>query len=80
MSAGAWVHQVTVGWLLYDLTGSGVLLGVLNGLRALPYLILGLFVGVIIDRLDRRKFLMFIQPFMLVATFTMGVLIVTGKM
>jgi len=79
MSAGAWVQQVTVGWLLYDLTGSAVLLGALNGLRALPYLILGLFVGVIIDRVDRRKLLLFIQPFLIVSTFALGLLIVTGR-
>ena len=79
MSAGAWVQQVTVGWLLYDLTGSGVLLGALNGLRALPYLVLGLFIGVIIDRVDRRKFLLFVQPFMVAATFILGLLIVTNR-
>ena len=31
MSAGQWVQQVTLGWLLYDLTGSSVLLGALCG-------------------------------------------------
>jgi len=79
MSAGAWIQQVTIGWLLYDLTGSGVLLGALNGLRAFPYLILGFFTGVIIDRVDRRKLLLLIQPFMIVATFTLGLLIVTNR-
>src|SRR4030095_3529658 len=34
MSDGQWIQQVTLGWLLYDLTGSSVLLGMLNGLRA----------------------------------------------
>jgi hypothetical protein len=38
MSAGQWVQQVTLGWLLYDLTGNSMLLGALNGLRALPVL------------------------------------------
>jgi hypothetical protein len=28
MSAGQWIQQVTLGWLVYDLTGSSVLLGV----------------------------------------------------
>jgi len=30
MSAGQWIQQVTLGWLLYDLTGSAVLLGALR--------------------------------------------------
>ena len=41
MSAGQWVQQVTLGWLLYDLTGNSMLLGALNGLRALPFLVTG---------------------------------------
>ena len=36
MSGGQWIQQVTLGWLLYDLTGSSVLLGLLNGLRRGP--------------------------------------------
>ena len=34
LSAGQWVQQVTLGWLLYDLTGSSVLLGALNELES----------------------------------------------
>jgi hypothetical protein len=41
MSAGQWVQQVTLGWLLYDLTGNSMLLGALNGLRAVPFLVTG---------------------------------------
>jgi len=47
MSAGQWIQQVTLGWLLYDLTGSSVLLGALNGLRALPFLIASPIAGVV---------------------------------
>jgi len=56
MSAGQWIQQVTLGWLLYDLTGSSVLLGALNGLRALPFLIASPIAGVVADRTDRKKF------------------------
>ena len=57
MSAGQWIQQVTLGWLLYDLTGSSVLLGALNGLRALPFLIASPIAGVVADRTDRKKIL-----------------------
>ena len=57
MSAGQWVQQVTLGWLIYDLTGNSVLLGALNGLRALPFLVTGPMAGVAADRMDRRKLL-----------------------
>src|SRR5512144_750600 len=50
MSGGQWIQQVTLGWLLYDLTGSSVLLGLLNGLRAVPFLIASPIAGVAADR------------------------------
>ncbi len=53
MGAGQWIQQVTLGWLLYELTSSSVLLGVLNGLRALPFLVTGPIAGVAADRTDR---------------------------
>ena len=58
MGAGQWIQQVTLGWLLYDLTGSSVLLGALNGLRAAPFLISGPIAGVLADRMDRKRLLL----------------------
>ena len=31
MSLGQWIQQVTLGYVMYDLTGSSVLLGLLSG-------------------------------------------------
>src|SRR3712207_6100773 len=45
-SSGQWIQQVSVGWLTYALTGSPFLLGIVNGLRAVPLLVLGPFGGV----------------------------------
>ena len=78
MSAGQWIQQVTLGWLVYDLTGSSVLLGALNGLRALPFLIVGPISGVAADRMDRRKLLLVIQGLLLVSAFIMGLLVLSG--
>lgn len=78
MSAGQWVQQVTMGWLLYDLTGSAVLLGAMNGLRALPFLIAGPIAGVAADRLDRRKMLIGLQPIVIVGSVAMGLLVSSG--
>lgn len=78
MSAGQWIQQVTLGWLLYDLTGSAVLLGALNGFRAMPFLILGPLAGVAADRFDRRGLLMLIQPVLAITTTLMGVLVLFG--
>src|ERR1043166_9663932 len=56
MSAGQWIQQVTLGWLVYDLTGNSMLLGALNGLRALPFLVSGPMAGFAPDALNRKKF------------------------
>jgi MFS transporter, DHA1 family, staphyloferrin A biosynthesis exporter len=75
MSAGQWVQQVTLGWLLYDLTGNSILLGALNGLRALPFLITGPMAGVAADRMDRRTLLIGTQWVLVVTAVLMGALV-----
>jgi MFS family permease len=78
MGAGQWIQQVTLGWLLYDLSGSPVLLGALNGLRAAPFLISGPIAGVVADRMDRRRLLLIYAPILVIATALMGVLVSAG--
>jgi MFS family permease len=79
MGAGQWVQQVTLGWLLYDLTGSSILLGLLNGARAIPFLIAGPIAGVVADRVDRRNLLLQAEQFLFAITFVMGGLAATGS-
>jgi MFS family permease len=60
-SAGNWIQQVTLGWLLYDISGSAFLVGTLHGARALPFLLAGPIAGVLTDRMDRRRLLIVTQ-------------------
>jgi MFS family permease len=78
MSAGQWIQQVTLGWLVYDLTGNSMLLGALNGLRALPFLVTGPMAGVAADRMDRKKLLLRTQWILIVTAVAMGALVVSG--
>jgi MFS family permease len=78
MGAGQWIQQVTLGWLLYDLTGSSILLGVLNGVRAVPFLVAGPIAGVIADRVNRRHLLLRTQRILLITAFVMGWLVASG--
>jgi predicted MFS family arabinose efflux permease len=75
MSAGQWVQQVTLGWLLYDLTGNSLLLGALNGLRALPFLVTGPMAGVAADRMNRRRLLLNTQWVLIVTALLFGALV-----
>jgi MFS family permease len=58
---GTWMNATATAWLVWRLTGSGVALGVNTGLLFLPILLLGAFGGVIADRFDKRKILMWTQ-------------------
>ncbi|HXG49924.1 MAG TPA: MFS transporter [candidate division Zixibacteria bacterium] len=78
MSGGQWIQQVTLGWLLYDLTGSSVLLGALNGLRAFPFLVAGPIAGVAADRMDRKKLILGTQYVLMATAAGMGVLVASG--
>ena len=78
MSAGQWIQQVTLGWLVYELTGNSVLLGALNGLRALPFLVTGPMAGVAADRTDRKKLMLRTQYVLIGTAFIMGGLVASG--
>src|SRR5512144_1368463 len=78
MSAGQWIQQVTLGWLVYELTGNSVLLGALNGLRALPFLVTGPMAGVAADRMDRQKLMLRTQYLLILTAVVMGALVVSG--
>jgi MFS family permease len=79
-SAGQWIQQITVPWLAYQLTGSAVLLGAVNGFRSLPLLLLGPFGGVAADRVDRKMLLLWTQIFLLVTTAVMAAVIFAGQL
>ena len=52
---GAYLMQaVAVGWQIYDLTGSALDLGLVGLVQFLPYVLLAVVVGPVIDRYDRR--------------------------
>jgi MFS family permease len=78
MSAGQWIQQVTLGWLVYDLTGNSMLLGALNGVRALPFLVTGPMAGVAADRMNRKRLLLRTQWVLIITALFMGGLVASG--
>ncbi|MBI4312005.1 MAG: MFS transporter, partial [Chloroflexi bacterium] len=38
-SVSRWLQEVTIGWLVWDMTGSALLVGLIGGLRAAPVFI-----------------------------------------
>jgi MFS family permease len=58
---GQWIQQVTLGWLVWELSGSAMMVGITAGLRSLPFILMGPLGGVVADRVDRRRLLMTVQ-------------------
>lgn len=56
-TGGQWIQQATLGWVVYELTGSGALLGAVLGVRAIPMLLLAPISGIVAERFDRRRML-----------------------
>ncbi|MEK7681888.1 MAG: MFS transporter, partial [Chloroflexota bacterium] len=73
-----WIQQITLGWLVYDLTGSGTLLGSVNLVRSVPAVGAAPLVGVVIDRVGRRTLMWITNGWLFLITFGMGLLLVLG--
>src|SRR3984957_19376289 len=58
---GTWVTRVAQSWLVYRLTGSSLLLGVVGFASQIPTFLIAPFAGVWVDRLDRHKTLVVTQ-------------------
>ena len=56
-TSGRQAGMVVMAWLLYDLTGSALQLGLLGFARAVPAFVLGLYGGVLADKVDQRRLL-----------------------
>jgi MFS family permease len=79
-SAGQWFQQITVGWLVWDLTHNAFLLGSVNGFRALPLLLLAPVGGVAADRVDRKWLLQSTAVFAFFSSATMAAVIFSGHL
>lgn len=60
-NTGTWMQRITQDWLVYELTGSTTAVGITTALQFLPTLLLGLYGGLLADRLDKRRVLLVTQ-------------------
>ncbi len=71
---GTWVQNVAQSWLVFQLTNSAFLLGVVGFLGSIPIFLLSLFGGVLADRVDKRNILIFTQIFFMLLAFLLAFL------
>jgi MFS family permease len=71
---GTWIQVLAQSWLVFQLTHSAFLLGVVGFLNSLPVLLLSLFAGVLADRVNKRSILLFTQCAFMALAFILAVL------
>src|SRR5579863_8888051 len=69
---GTWMTRIATSWLVYRLTGSALLLGTVGFAGQIPTFLLAPFAGVIVDRIDRRKVLVWTQTLAMVQSLALA--------
>ena len=75
---GTWITRIATGWLIYRLTGSALLLGVVGFCGQIPTLFLAPVAGVFVDRWDRRRVLIVTQVGSMLQSLALAVLALAG--
>lgn len=75
---GTWMQQVAMAWLVYQLTGSPLWLGVVGFAGQIPALFLTPLAGSLIDRTDRHRLLLVTQGVAMSQALVLAVLTLTG--
>jgi MFS family permease len=69
---GTWMTRIATSWLVYRLTNSALLLGTVSFAGQIPTFLLAPFAGVIVDRIDRRKVLVWTQTLAMVQSLALA--------
>ena len=76
---GVWVQNIAMGWLVYRLTGSALLLGTITFALQIPSLFITPFAGVLADRWNRRNVIIYTQALSMLVAFVLAWLTLTEK-
>jgi MFS family permease len=75
---GTWITRIATSWLVYRLTGSVLLLGLVSFCGQIPTLILAPFAGVLVDRWNRHRILVVTQVLSMLQSFALAGLSFAG--
>lgn len=75
---GTWMTQLATQWVVYELTNSALLLGVVGFASQIPTFFLAPFAGVVVDRWDRHRILVITQILAMLQSLALAVLALTG--
>lgn len=77
--AGNWMTSVATSWLVYRLTGSPWMLGLVGAAGQIPNLVLAPFTGLLVDRINKHRLLVAVQTAAMLQSFTLAWLALTGR-
>jgi len=75
---GTWMQQIAMGWLVYRMTNSAFLLGLIGFSSQICILFISPFAGVLSDRMNRHRILIATQSLAMVQAFILATLTLTG--
>jgi MFS family permease len=75
---GSWMQNTAQGWLVYQLTGSKVLLGTVAAVGSLPLLLFSVWGGSLADRHSKRTVVLYTQIGMMLLAFAFAALVGSG--
>jgi MFS family permease len=76
---GTWITMTATNWLVYRLTGSALLLGVVGFAGQFPAFLLGPFAGIFVDRWNRHRLLVATQTVSMLQSFALAALTLSGR-
>lgn len=76
---GTWMTRIATSWLVYRLTKSPLMLGAVGFAGQIPSFLLAPLAGVIVDRIDRRKVLVWTQALAMLQSLLLAVLTLTNR-
>lgn len=75
---GTWIQKTAQQWVIYKLTNSPFILGLVGVFQFTPLLLLSLFAGVLADRFPKKKFLIITQSVQMIQAFALAILLWSG--
>jgi MFS family permease len=74
---GTWMQSVALGWLVLELTNSAFAVGLNQALRSLGVLLFTLYAGTVVDRVDKRRLIVWTQLLQMLEALALAVLVWT---
>ncbi len=69
---GTWMQSVAQAWLVLKLTNSAMALGLVAFASYFPMILVGLFAGAVVDRVDRRRLIVVAQTLLMLSAFVLA--------